>query len=277
MSGRLASIGGVPVVAVAGAVLLAALAGRGEARELVALKVGDGVTQSYLLAVPAASAQAAAILFPGGDGKFDLQAFVGRLKPARGNFLIRARGHFVDRGVATAVIDVPSDRPKGMSDEFRLGPRHATDVAAVVADLKARLPNTPVFLVGTSRGSVSAASVGARIGDALAGIALTSSLFRAADPRSREPGPGLSRFDFGSLQAPVLLVHHREDRCASTPYAEAHLLSRRFPLVSVKGGLPPQSDPCQAMSAHGYLGREVETVDAIVRWMVGKPYPREIE
>jgi len=119
--------------------------------------------------------------------------------------------------------------------------------------------------------------VGAWIGDAVAGVALTSSMFRAAHPRSREPGAGLSRFDFASLKVPVLLVHHRDDTCGSTPYVEAHHLSKRFPLVSVKGGLPPQSDPCQAMSAHGFLGREAETVDAIVGWMLGKTYRREIE
>jgi hypothetical protein len=30
------------------------------------------------------------------------------------------------------------------------------------------------------------------------------------------------------------------------------------------------------MSAHGYFGREVETVEAIVNWMLKRPYAREI-
>jgi hypothetical protein len=30
------------------------------------------------------------------------------------------------------------------------------------------------------------------------------------------------------------------------------------------------------MSAHGFLGREADTVDAIARWMLKQPYPREI-
>ena len=49
-----------------------------------------------------------------------------------------------------------------------------------------------------------------------------------------------------------------------------------FPLVSVTGGLPPTSDACEPMSPHGYLGRETETVDAIVNWMLRRPYAREI-
>jgi pimeloyl-ACP methyl ester carboxylesterase len=265
------------LVAVAG-VLLGALAGMAEARELVTVALREGATQTYLLAVPAARARAVALLFPGGFGKVDLTAFAGRLKPERGNFLIRARRHFVERGVATAVLDAPSDQPNGMPDEFRLQARHADDVARVIADLRARVPEAPVFLVGTSRGSVSAAAVGARLGGtAVAGVALTSSMFRAAGARSAEPGPGLSHFDFASLRVPVLVVHHREDGCFASPYGDAYLLAKRFPLVSVKGGLPARSRPCEALSAHGYLGKEAETVDAIVAWMRGRPYPREIE
>jgi hypothetical protein len=262
---------------VAAAMVLGTLSGPGEARDMVAVKVSDSVTQSYLLAVPAGDVQAVAILLPGGYGKFALDQMAGRLKMGRGNFLIRARGHFVDRGVATAVLDSPSDQPNGMSDDFRLGPRHATDVGAVVADLKTRFPGKPVFLVGTSRGSVSAAPLGARLGEAVAGIVMTSSMFRATNPRSSEPGPGLSRFDFATIKVPALLVHHRDDLCSSTPYVDAYGLSKRFPLVTVKGGQPPQSEPCQAMSAHGYLGKEAETIAAIVGWMLGKPYPLEID
>jgi len=146
----------VPSSAVAGALLRSALTGTGEAREIVTLKLSDGVTQSYLLAIPTGGAQAIAILFPGGNGKVSLDGIAGRLGLARGNFLVRARRQFVDRGVATAVLDAPSDQPNGMSDEFRLGRRHATDVAAVVASLKARFASVPVFLVGVggSRGRV---------------------------------------------------------------------------------------------------------------------------
>jgi len=146
----------------------------------------------------------------------------------------------------------------------------------VIADLSRRLPSLPIFLIGTSRGSISAASVGARVDGGIAGVVLTSSMFRATNPRAREPGPGLSRFDFGSIKVPVLIVHHREDACAVSPYGDAASLAKTFPLVSVTGGLPPTSDACEPISPHGYLGRETETVDAIVNWLLKRPYAREI-
>jgi pimeloyl-ACP methyl ester carboxylesterase len=183
----------------------------------------------------------------------------------------------VDRGIATAVLDAPSDQPKGMTDDFRLGPRHAADVAAVVTDLKTRFPGIRVFLVGTSRGSVSAAPVAVRLGDTVAGTVLTSSMFRATNPQSSEPGPGLSRFDFSSIKVPALIVHHRDDGCGVTPYVDAYHLGKKVPLITVKGGRRPESEPCQPMSAHGFFGKEVETIDAIAGWMLGQPYRKEIE
>jgi pimeloyl-ACP methyl ester carboxylesterase len=163
-----------------------------------------------------------------------------------------------------------------MTDEFRFGDAHLTDVRAVLADLGRRFPDLPVFLIGTSRGTVSAASLGARLDRGVAGVALTSSLYRPAPPRSNEPGPGLSQFDFKRLKVPALIVHHADDGCPATPYVDAYHLARTFPLVTVKGGAPATSGPCEPFSAHGYLGREPETVDAIVNWMLKRPYPKEI-
>jgi hypothetical protein len=74
-----------------------------------------------------------------------------------------------------------------------------------------------------------------------------------------------------------LLVHHIEDECEVTPYSGAQALAERYPLISVSGGLPPQSTPCQAMSAHGFLGKEAETVAEIVNWMLKRPFRKKID
>ena len=58
---------------------------------------------------------------------------------------------------------------------------------------------------------------------------------------------------------------------------DASRLGARFALISVKGGKPPESGPCEPLSAHGFLGKEAETVDAIAAWMLKKPYRGEID
>ncbi|MCX5906128.1 MAG: hypothetical protein NTY64_02795, partial [Deltaproteobacteria bacterium] len=36
-----------------------------------------------------------------------------------------------------------------------------------------------------------------------------------------------------------------------------------------QGGDSPRSNPCQALSAHGFLGKEREVVEAIAAWIKG--------
>jgi hypothetical protein len=254
------------------------LAGPAHGQEVVSLNSRPGVVQSYFLARSPENPRAVALLFPGGGGYIRLRSETGRIKFAQGNFLVRTRGQFVRQGVVAAIFEAPSDAQSGwgMTDEFRFGEEHRTDVRAVLADLGRRFPDLPVFLVGTSRGSVSVASLGARLERGIAGVVLTSSMYRATGIRSREPGPGLSRFDFASVKVPVLLVHHHDDGCPASPYVDAYLLRRQFPLVTVRGGLPPTSGACEPMSAHGFLGREAETIEAIVNWMLKRPHAQDI-
>jgi pimeloyl-ACP methyl ester carboxylesterase len=247
--------------------------GAPRAEDIVILSTRGDFSQSYLLSAPeAGKARAVAILFPGGPGKVDLERETARTLLDRGNFLVRTRRLLAAGGIVAAVMDTPSDQPSGMDDRFRLGAAHAADIEKVVADLKKRFSRLPVYLVGTSRGTVSAAAAGARLGKEIDGVVLTATLFLA-----NRRNPGLSGFDFSSIPAPLLFVHHVDDGCDVTPYSSARRLADRYPLVSVSGGPPTQSKPCEAMSAHGFLGREAETVDAIARWMLKQPFPREIK
>lgn len=239
------------------------------AEEVITLNTRANVTQSYLLAYNREEAyQAVAILFPGGAGYI-------ALKPGQDvrstNFLVRARELFVAGGIAAAVVDGPSDANR-MSDAFRMSGEHAADIGFVIKDLRTRFPQAKIFLVGTSRGTVSAAYTGLALGTAVDGVVLTSTVFNAS-----RSGGGVSAVDFSNFKVPLLLVHHREDGCNVCPYAGAERLAGRFALISVSGGLPPQSGPCDPLSAHGYFGKEAETVAAITQWIARKPYAAEIK
>ncbi len=243
------------------------------AQELLTVETRAGVTQSVLVEREPEKPAAVALLFPGGGGNIRLRNDGGQIRFGPGNFLVRTRETFVKHGVVAVVFDAPSDQQSGMDDNFRLGDAHVADVAAVIGELKKRYSSLPFFVVGTSRGTVSAASLGRRMPDAVAGVVLTATLFLGG----KRPGQqGLSGFDFASIKPRVLFAHHRQDGCAYTPYRGASALATRFPLISVSGGLPPQSEPCQAMSEHGFLGRESETVEAIANWMLDRPFRNEI-
>ncbi len=248
------------------------------AEEIVTLPTRDGVTQSYLLTTPADHVpQAIAVLFAGSGGNIRLRQEAGAVRVSSSNFLVRSRNEFTQRGTVAAVVDTPSDLQSGMNDDFRASTEHLADMRVVVADLERRFPKTPVFLVGTSRGTVSAAHVGREVGSGVAGVVLTAAVYLASGRRARQGGAGLSGFDFASIKAPLLLVHHRNDGCGVTPYDSARRLAGRYPLISVSGGSPAVSGPCEALSEHGFIGREGETVETIVNWMLRKPHRSEID
>jgi hypothetical protein len=244
------------------------------AQEIVTLDTRPGVTQSFFIAnMGGVQAQAAALLFIGGGGYIRLRMENGRPAFGAQNFLPRSRAEFIRNGILPVIMDNPSDQHshEGMNDAFRASAAHAADIRAVVAEVKRRYPGLPVFLVGTSRSTISVAHLGRALGDEVTGAVLSSSLFYAGRRSA------LAGFDFSSIKVPLLFVHHREDACESTPFADAVRLGEKFPLVSVKGGKPPESGPCDPFAAHGFFGKEPETVDAIAAWMLKKPYRKDIE
>ena len=248
------------------------------AQQIVTLAMRPGVTQSYFLTSIPKNLQAVVVLFPGSGGSIQLRTENGQPKFNQGNFLVRSRAEFVKRGVVAAIVDAPSDQQGGwgMGDEFRLGDAHFTDISAVIEDLGTRFPGVPLFLVGTSRGTISVAALGARLGQRVAGVVLTSTMFRQTSRKSKEPGPGLSKFDFATIKIPMLFAHHVSDQCEVTPYSDAARLADKYPLITVYGGASPQSGPCDAFSQHGYLGKESETVEEVVNWMLKKPFREEV-
>ena len=251
------------------------------AEEIVTVATRPAVSQSYLLANVPADPQAIALLFPGGNGFFRLRVEAGQVKYDSDNFLVRSREEFVKRNVVAAIIEAASDSQTsaGMSDETRLGNEHATDIVAVIAALSKRFPAIPVYLIGTSRGTVSATSIGAKSATGISGVVLTATVFRKNQPgrADKRTSPGLSGFDFATIKVPLLLVHHVNDQCYVTLYADAARLAGKYPLISVSGGRTAESDPCEALTPHGFYGKESETIEQIVNWMLKKPFQPEVK
>ena len=243
------------------------------AQQIVTLQTRPGVTQSFFIAgMDEASPRAVALIYSGGYGAIGLRMEDGGPKFRDGNFLVRSRGEFIRNGVLPVLVDVPSDWSGGVSDRYRRSDEQTADAHAVLAEIRRRDPAVPVFIVTTSRSTLSGASLGkALAAGEVAGVVLSSSMV--------SPGAGwesLVGFDFKALRVPLLFVHHRDDGCIATPYYAAASVARGFPLVSVSGGLPATSGPCEPFAPHGFYGKEAAVVDAIAAWMLRKPFATEI-
>ena len=81
------------------------------------------------------------------------------------------------------------------------------------------------------------------------------------------------------MTVPTLIVSHKKDGCAITPAGDAGKLKARLTkaarveVVLLEGGSPPQSDPCEAKSEHGFLGIEGQAVKAIAGFVQGGKSP----
>jgi pimeloyl-ACP methyl ester carboxylesterase len=232
-----------------------------------------------VVGTPVSPPHAIVLLFPGGDGAghFSERGSDVRLG---GNFLVRTTPLFVEQGFLAAIVDVPSDRPGGMDDQFRTSEAHVEDVRALIEFL-GTMSSAPVYLAGTSRGTISVAHLGINRPDPrVQGIVLTASMAQRLGPRST--AIRLSNQALDRIGLPTLYVHHRDDGCFASQHADALLLpprmtsSPRVNFITVVGGDPPRSDPCEAMSQHGFLGKEREVVAAIADWVAGRPVPEQI-
>jgi pimeloyl-ACP methyl ester carboxylesterase len=261
------------------AAMPAAASAPASAQEIVSVPTRPGVTVRVLLVAPAGEPSATLLMFPGGFGNNHFSERDGRIV-LDGNFLVRTAPIFAARGLLVAVIDTPSDQPQGMDDAFRMGKAHVEDVTKVLQALEARAP-APIFLAGTSRGTLSAAALAASLKDPrVKGLVLTTSLGDGGRGRNR----AVTVYDapLKRITLPVLVVHHQQDGCWASPFGAATGIpaalsgSAKVDFVAVSGGDPPRSEACEALAAHGYLGRERDVVGVIADWIAGKPVPKQL-
>jgi hypothetical protein len=237
------------------------------AEELVTLPTRPAVRQPFWVMTSPAAPVASVILFTGGPG---VLGSAHRTALHSNNFLIRSREKFAAAGFLVASVDAPSDHTEE-TDSFRSSAEHATDIAAVIAYLRQRAA-VPVWLIGTSKGTISAANAASRLKAGGAdGLVLTSSMVA----QTRRVVPINATVDVAAITLPTLFVHNKEDACPACAFSALPALMDRFvharkkALIAVSGGSPPESDPCEALSRHGYLGIEDEVVGDIVRWIKG--------
>ena len=250
-------------------VFLAIAAQAQSVQKVVDVATRSGVSQRMLVLSPP-EPKAAVILFPGGHGGLQLLPS-GSFKWGEGNFLVRSRQLFADQGLIVAVVDAPSDRqsPPFLSG-FRQTPEHAADIKAVIAWLRGQA-KVPVWLVGTSRGTQSAAYVAIELAgpDGPDGVVLSSTIL--TDNKGR---PVLA-MPLAKLRIPVLVVHHEQDGCDLCRFSDIPALidklsnSPRKQVLAFKGG-QNRGDPCEAFAYHGFNGLERDVVGQTATWILGK-------
>jgi hypothetical protein len=218
---------------------------------------------------PAREARASVILITGGDGLLSLDA-TGTIINSTGNFLIRSADLLLRHGLNVMMADAAPAHPNGLNDAVRLSTTHAAELQGFISAAANRW-GRPVWVVGTSNGSISTVTAGGFQPTlaGLRGVVLTSPV--TVLPLAQQP-----TFDLyaSRITLPALVVWHRDDHCSVSPPAGSAGLFTVIPSFekasrAFQHGHSVATDPCGAFSEHGYAGIEEEVVEKIADFIRG--------
>jgi len=219
---------------------------------------------------PAHAGRASVVLMTGGDGLLSLDA-TGTITASTGNFLIRSADLFLRHGLNVMMADAAPAHPTGLNFATRLGATHAAELQGFINAAVNRW-NKPVWVVGTSNGSISTVTAGGFL-PALAGL---SGVVLTSPVTNLTPGTQPTFNLFASrIVVPALVVSHQDDHCSFSPPAGAAALFALIPSANkaartFEHGHSVATDPCGAFSEHGYAGIEDKVVKTIADFIRGE-------
>jgi len=220
-------------------------------------------TPDVRLDKPAHDARASVILMAGGNGLLKLDPS-GTIIDSTGNFLIRSANLFLRHGLNVMMADTTPAHPTGIDVTFRLDPVHAAELQGFINAAVSRW-SKPVWVVGTSNGSVSAVTAAGFTMSGLSGlrgVVLTSPVTVLGGNQTT-----FSQY-VANITVPTLVVWHQDDHCTFSPPSGSSMLFTAIPSSTkdsevFQGGHSVATDPCGAFSEHGYAGIEEDVVKEI--------------
>jgi len=257
------------------------LAAQTRCGEMITIDPPAGGKFALSIAVPEAKPSAVLILLPGGNGLADLDEN-GCARALMGNSLIRAIPEFNKGSVATALADAPGEwRGRDGLAGFRAEAAHAQALGMAIAEMRKRF-GVPVWLVGTSRGAISAANAASRLdGDARPdGVVITSPVSAGAKGNIPWVLHDVFMFPLDRIAMPLLVLGHAKDLCLRSPpanvprIADKATASPRKQAAIMEGGPGSNAKPgdlaaCEGRQPHGFVDQEADMAAGILRFVAG--------
>ena len=230
------------------------------------LPLPGGGFQRVLYLAPMRDAKGLMIMFPGGTGELNIDKH-GNVKNTK-NFVVRSSDLWRERGYGVLLVDA--------LDHQSLGGKRSTaayaDVTAKIIAFARRTTRAPLWLLGTSQGSIAAMNAASHAGQhagqhEIAGLILTESV-------SILGGSHETVFDSHpeNVHVPSLIVANSDDQCKVAPPSMANAIAQSIhnapvTVLEVSGGIQRSQDNCGSLSPHGYYGMEDKVVAEIADWM----------
>jgi pimeloyl-ACP methyl ester carboxylesterase len=238
------------------------LGGTVDGERVFDLPLPNGDHQRVLYAAPP-HPSATIVMLPGGAGDVGVERD-GDVRHDN-NFVVRTRALWVSRGYA---VLVPDTIDRANLRGVRSSPEYGRLVDSLVGFVHTQADG-PVFLLGTSQGSIAAMNGAAHAAPgSVAGLVLTESVSRMGGSHET-----VFSADPQDVTAPTLVVANRDDACDVAPPEDAPRIaaamthSRDVQVLWVNGGITKSSKACGSLTPHGYYGIETPVIEQISRWM----------
>jgi hypothetical protein len=226
------------------------------------LPLAGGEFQRVLYDAPPSEVRGIIVMFSGGADDLGIEKD-GQIKHAD-NFVVRSRELWTAKGYGVVLVDAidhQSMRGKRSNAAY-------ADVTREVIDFAHEQANAPVWVMGTSQGSIAAMNAASHArGEELAGVILTESvsILGASHETVFDAHPE-------DVHVPALVVANKDDRCKVAPPTMADAIARSMhnthaTVLFEEGGEVRSSNECASLSPHGYYGIEGTVVDDIAEWM----------
>jgi predicted esterase len=175
------------------------------------------------------------------------------------NFISRSRDNWWKSGVATFLVDAPSDKlnKDGMSPIFRNSKAHQEDLLEVINEIKIKF-KLKLAAAGFSDGGVSLGNLASANPSQIEKYFMVSAAFN-------HETSGKMNLKFS---APLVMIINDDDICKYSPADKAQYIfnsiqSPSNEIIKIKGGSKPISGDCGPFSKHSYFGIETKTISSI--------------
>jgi hypothetical protein len=252
------------------------------AREYGLFSKSPAVLRAVSIASTKSRPKQAMLFFPGWPGimwipeNFQPERMVQNSSKSK-FFVTKNLELFAAQEIVLVMIDCPTDEwgsstrtrdPMGCGDSYRSSQRHADDIRKLIRHLRERQGVEKFYVMGHSYGTISSRWLAANLGNEIEGSIHSASLTHLSapqNPRLTDYGNSLPRFSNDLISQPYLYIHNDQDQCHSNQYPS---IQKIVPdrLITVKGGIA-EGDPCGGGHLHSFQGREVEALNAILKWV----------
>ena len=243
----------------------------------------------YAVNKPAGPAKAIVVLLTGGNGNAGIIGNAGttETKQVSLNSLTRSAQMFADQGYLAVSIDRPTDHKLSSTDasylydDYRISAEHAQDIALVLNEVNKEVLN--VFLVGTSRGAISALnqfklgagiSMSVPVNSNASGYTVVAGSHPVGQTSDGEVAPA-------DVFVPVHYLTNQDETCTVTQPATVgdQTVFNQFTgaagnqfdtlATAINGIAPIGTNTCKSLQYHGFIGSELEAVLSTTNWLDG--------